>query len=145
MKLKLVLLALAGCALAGQASAQTCATGFRVTNSTTANNLATLVSGNTVCARRGSGERWQEYHNPSGILTDYKQGPTDPVDPSEDVGSWSVAGTGASTNITYNYGSGGTYTFAVYRVGSGAATTYNFCGPSSVIGATFRTGQGACP
>ncbi|OYU99992.1 MAG: hypothetical protein CFE45_10870 [Burkholderiales bacterium PBB5] len=121
----------------GQASAQTCpcgGTGTRVTA------LAALVAGKTVCAARGA-ERWQQYHSGSNVI-DYKQGPTDKVDPSETVATFSV--TTQPANITYNYGTGGTYTYAVC---ADSGSTYRFCSGSSatVTGATILSGQVRCP
>lgn len=128
------------------AIAQTCpcGTGTLVTSST---QLKTLLSSNTVCAAAGS-DTWQEYHDPSGTLTDYKRGPSDPVDPSQIVGTWSVlAGGGISRSgvlVRYDYGSGGVYQYSVCQV---SANSVNFCGSTgsrNVTGATLQSGPGAC-
>ncbi|WP_434130148.1 hypothetical protein [Methylocaldum sp. GT1BB] len=91
--------------------------------------LSTALSGMTVCATRGA-ERWQEQHQGtgSGTLVDYKNGPSDPVDPSETVGTWSISGTGANAVVRYDYGSGGTYDYRVYGNGG---NSYSFCNASS--------------
>jgi hypothetical protein len=62
-------------------------------------------------------------------VTDFKKGPTDAVDPSEQVGTYSIAaGTGASYDrITYNYGTGGAFTYAITPKAGTTAGTYNFC------------------
>lgn len=106
--------------------------------------LATLISGQTVCATRGS-DRWQEQHQGgplSGSLSDYKKGPTDPIDPTETVGTWSVNTT--ANTVTYTYTGGSSYTYSVYNDGG----TYSFCtapgGAVVVTGAIFQAGA-SCP
>ena len=86
--------------------------------------LSTLLSGNTACALRG-GDRWQEEHHPGGVLKDYKKGSTDKVDPTKQVGTWAVSGSGANAIVTYNYGTGGSYAYEVWDNGGGS---YSFCG-----------------
>lgn len=160
MKLELALLALVGCALSGQAAAQTsCAPtapttgGGRVANNAATQALTTALRNNTVCASRG-GERWQEYHTLGNRVIDYKQGPNHAVDPSEDVGSWTISGSNATTTVTYNYGTGGTYSYAVFRDSNSPTSFYHFCGVSgpmsqsntgnNIVNATIRTGQVSC-
>jgi hypothetical protein len=129
--------------LAGPVAAQSCPVGSseRVNGG---NALRTLLTGRTVCAIRAS-ERWQEFHQSDGALIDWKRGPTDPVDPTKQVGTWS-ASNGTNADVTYNYGAGATYTFIVCAVPTVAAvTSYTFIGPSTVTGATLRNGQVACP
>ena len=114
-----------------------CETNTRVTG----NALSTLISGNTVCATRGS-EKWQEQHRAGGALYDYKKGPTDKVDPTKQVGTWSIA----ANNVTYSYAGGPSYTYSVHSPVSGV---YDFCtapnGSVRVSGATFKTGSSSCP
>ena len=86
--------------------------------------LSDLLSGKTVCGQSvPPGERYQEVHlgTGSGTLREYAKGPTDPVDPSHDVGNWSV-NTDAST-VTYDYDGGSSYTFTVHDNGG----SYSFC------------------
>lgn len=97
------------------------------------------LTGKTVCV--GAAPTWQaqEYHQTGGALIDYKRGPAAPgnVDPSEQVGAWSILG----NQMSYSYTNGGNYTFDVYE-NSGA---YSFCtGAASVAEATLRTGQVPC-
>lgn len=96
---------------------------------------ASALQGKTVCATLGT-ERWHEFHAPGGNLIAYKKGPSDKVDPSKSVGSWSVSG----HTVTYNYGAGGTFT---YRLHDNRGGSYTFCGPRN-IDALVRTGQVAC-
>jgi hypothetical protein len=124
--------------ISGQATAAPCDGPSRVTGAA----LSTLISGNTVCATRGA-DRWQEQHRTGGQLWDYKKGPTDPVDPTTQVGTWSISG----NNVTYSYMGEGpvpSYTYSVH--GSG---TYSFCtrvnGSEIVSGAIFLPGSTSCP
>lgn len=109
------------------------------------NQLQDLLPGKTVCAVRGS-DRWQEQHRAGGQLWDYKKGPSDPVDPSKQLGSWSIGGP-ANRQVTYTYtafGSPVSYTFEVHGPIGGL---YNFCGvgAQNVLGAALLNGAVACP
>ena len=84
-------------ALLGSAHAQqncSCGSGQRVAPDT---KIAALLGGKTVCASLSATEQWQEYHvgnsTAGGDLIDYKKGPSDAVDPTEKVGTWSTTGT----------------------------------------------------
>lgn len=103
--------------------------------------LPALIAGNTVCAVRG-GEKWQEQHRAGGALWDYKKGANDPVDPSEQVGTWSTNFTAGS--VTYAYTGGPSYTYTVHGPTGGP---YSFCtgGTEVVGGATFKIGYQSCP
>ena len=103
--------------------------------------LGLALSGNTVCAIRNS-DRWQELHQAGGALIDYKRGAGDPVDPSETVGNWSIAGNGTNATVVYNYGSGGTFTFQVYL---NSGNSYSFCVGLTDLPVTIKNGGGACP
>ena len=110
-----------------------CASNTRVSG----NALNTLIIGNTVCATRGA-DKWQEQHRTGGQLWDYKRGPSHPIDPSKQVGTWSIA----SNNVTHAYTGGPSFTYSVH--GSGP---YSFCTGSTevVSNATFLTGSASCP
>ena len=101
--------------------------------------LATLISGNTVCATLGT-DQWQEQHLVSGDLWDYKKGPSDPVDPSEKVGTWGIA----SNKVTYTYGST-SYVYSVHDEGSGASYTFCVGGAPIISGAKLLVGATSCP
>ena len=97
--------------------------------------------GSTVCANRGT-EQWQEQHRVGGQLWDYKKGPTDLVDPTKQVGTWSTA----SNLVTYTYTGGPSYIYSVHAAGAG----FDFCasvgsGLPTVSGATFKPGPTNCP
>jgi len=89
--------------------------------------------------------KWQELHNGgplTGTMVDYKKGPNDPIDPSEQVGTWSIGGTdNRGVSVTYDYGSGGSYVYSVFNNGNG---TYSFCSTNPEIVARIKTGGGGC-
>jgi len=93
--------------ISGEAMAA-CTANTRVTG----NALTTLIAGNTVCATRGA-EKWQEQHRAGGALWDYKKGAADTVDPTKQVGTWSIG----SNNVTYSYTGGPSYTYSVHGSG----------------------------
>lgn len=106
-----------------------------------ATTLRTLLQGKTVCAMRGT-DRWQEFHRADGALIDYKKGPTDPVDPTKQVGTWSATGNGSGTQLRYDYGPGANYTYKVH--GSVPGSSYSLCSGTEDLVVTLRTGQGPC-
>jgi hypothetical protein len=84
----------------------------------------------------------QLLHQPGGVLIDYKRGPADAVDPTKQVGNWSVTGRdGRSVFVTYDYGGGKIYTYAVWNNGDG---THSFCSANPEIKARIKSGGGAC-
>ena len=98
-------------------------------------DMRNLLSGNYACATRGA-ETWNELHQGTGFsgnLQDYKKGPTDPVDKSAVVGSYTLNnGTaGNPDTITYTYPpSGGSYTYVVTPAAQ-TPGTYTFCNVST--------------
>ena len=111
--------------------------------------LTTLLPGKMVCKRNTANTDWdwQEYHSgTSGAannLIDYKKG-SNPVDPTKPVGSWSIltqtVNRVTTATVTYNYGTGGTYTYSVWAHGTGSTATYDFCSATGdVLGATLKT------
>ena len=94
--------------------------------------IDTLLNGKFVCATRGS-DTWRECHGTFSVsgstcagnsnLWDLKLG-GNPMDPAKLVGNWSKSG----NTVSYNYGTGGTYIYEIYRIGTGS--TYDFCGTS---------------
>lgn len=106
-------------------------------------SLTTLLDGKTACVA-GPGGTWkfQEEHHAGGVLKDYKKGPVNTVDPTKTLGTWVVSGSGANTVVTYNYGTGGTYT---YKVWANGGNSYSFCGVDTVD-FTLKAGTGTgCP
>ena len=103
-----------------------------------------LLTGNTVCVpavTRPTMEA-QELHRADGALIDFKRGPTHPVDPSKQVGTWAVTGTdGRGIFVTHRYSGGQAYTYAVWRNVDG---THSFCSANPEVKARIKTGGGAC-
>lgn len=129
--------------LVGEASAQSsCPSG-----TSQVSNVTTLVSTHTLCAARGS-DRWQEYHSggpSSGPLIDYKLGPSNTVDPTAPVGSW-TASNGANSLLTHTYSGGSSFSWLVCQVGSSSTyTLVSTGGAGTITGATVIAGQAACP
>lgn len=105
----------------------------------TASQLSTLLTGNTVCVGTAGSWEAQELHESGGRLVDFKRGPGHAVDPSEQVGTWTVNSVGT---VTHNYGSGGAYTYSMY---SNGGTSYSFCSAAPEIVANVKSGGGGCP
>lgn len=125
-------------ALMPEFASAACTSSSQVTGSAT---LTTLLAGKTICASRG-GDRWQEYHQAGGALIDYKKGPTDPVDPTKQVGTWTVTGNGSGTQVRYNYGQGASYTYKVHTIVQDAS--YSLCSGTEDLVVSMRQGQGPC-
>ncbi len=128
--------------LGSNAQAQSCACNGQTKLSQS--QVSAAIGGKTVCV--GSAGNWQhqEFHagTTGGALTDYKRGPGHPIDPSENLGSWSLSNNGTVT-YTYN-GGGGTHAFGVCTIN---ATTYGMCpgvSNQSTIVFTTRAGQTGC-
>lgn len=135
--------------MSSTAFAQTCTcpagTGSRLNHT----QIGNVLSGNTVCV--GSSPTWQaqEQHLASGALNDYKRGAGHPTDPTAQVGTWSVSGTGGGALVLYNYG--GTqysYGFCSTNTTPAANQAVGFCpagpNPGTATSATLRIGAGAC-
>jgi hypothetical protein len=88
-----------------------------------------LVGTSMACYPASAPYHDQEYHTGSassaaGNIIDYKKGPTDPRDPSTQVGSYSVSSGGA---LQYTYTGGATYTYGVWGSQTSGSGTYDFC------------------
>ncbi|MFZ1810534.1 MAG: hypothetical protein WAU04_05035 [Candidatus Nitrotoga sp.] len=128
--------------ISGEAMAIDCSGGTQLKNTGgDPNVVANAISGKTVCAISGS-QKWQEYHQSGGNLIDYKKGPTDPIDKTAKVGTWSTSGNGGNSVVTYNYGSGGAYSYKIHLSGA----QYTFCGtsPAPTLDVTLLPGQVSC-
>jgi len=104
--------------------------------------ISTLLTNNTVCVGTPGNWEAQELHVSGGSLVDYKLGPGHAVDPSEQVGTWSVDA--AAGTVTHNYGPGTVYT---YKMSANGGTSYSFCSTAGApeVLAKVKTGGGACP
>jgi hypothetical protein len=124
---------------AAEVMAQTCSGTFL-----TGAQLVSTLNGKYVCAKRPpNGDTWNEFHRGVGTgpfpIIDYKRGPADPVDPSEVVGTYKIDTT--NNTVTYDYGSGGQYTFRVRQTPNPnpASPGYLFCNANEAIPAIIST------
>ena len=134
--------------MAGALAAGLCPTTGQVTTLSVP-DLSTILTGNTICVGPPvfPNVNWesQEYHQSGGSLIDWKQGASSVADPTAVIGTWSIAGSGAATQVTYNYTDGGSSTFS-YTVFDNGSNSYSFCqGTNLVVTGMKKTGQGACP
>lgn len=117
-----------------------CAAGQRLNQTA----LSSTFPGNTLCAQRG-GDKWQEQHRTGAQLWDYKLGPTSTVDPTKQVGTWSIQGTGSNAVLRHTYGAT-SYDWAVCGPG-GVGTGYTLISTGSagtITGAEVKSGQVSC-
>jgi hypothetical protein len=107
--------------------------------------LSSLLGGNTACYPTSAPFTNQELHS-GGTITDYKKGPSDPKDPSTQVGTYTITGTSDAT-ITYNYTGGGSFAYKVFGSSPfNAGSNYDFCpnGIAPQIVVRVKAGGGAC-
>jgi hypothetical protein len=86
---------------------------------TAVTDATTLFSGKTICATAdGSGEKWHEYHNPTGNVLE-KIGDGTVVDPNVPVGTWGTTNDGPPAHVSYTYtgDAGSPYSYFVYTDG----------------------------
>jgi len=87
-------------------------------------DIEAVLNGNLVCGQAGS-DKWQEEHRTDGVLWERAKGPSDPVDPSHQVGTWGVTNNNSTdAQVCYYYSGGQSYCFALYDNGGG---NYSFC------------------
>ncbi len=113
----------------------------------TGNAFDTLLqAGTLICGRPAAGyagqaaDRWQEEHRAGGQLWDYKLGAGHPIDPSKQVGTWSLA----ANAVTHAYTGGPSFVWTVHSLDG---STYSFCtgqGGTEVVRAFVTTGTGPC-
>jgi hypothetical protein len=123
---------------AGQAMAA-CSTSLM-----TATQIQTLLANNTACVGHTPAATWSEWHNGTvaGSLVDWKKGPTDPVDPTTSVGTYSITSSITAGTVAYTYSTGGPV--YAYYVQQGSTNPYVFCNTSGSIAVTVNPGQGPC-
>ena len=138
----IILAAFAGMTLAGLPALSLAACAAPSVRVATAAAMTTLLQGNTVCVPVNTQPTMeaQELHQAGGALIDYKRGPAHPVDPSKQVGTWTVTG-GRGAFVTHNYGGGAQYTYAVWTNTDG---THSFCSANPEIKARIKLGGGPC-
>ena len=105
--------------------------------------IRNLLSSKYACVGVFPNATWNELHTGvfGGTVTDFKKGPTDPIDPSTIVGNYAVTAVSFSGNapgpgyVTYTYaGGGGTYDYYINNTSilpltstSAPAGSYSFC------------------
>ncbi len=95
---------------------------------------ASVLAGRSIDAS-GGGENWKESHCSGGQL--WKVGAGTAVDPAAEIGTWAVS----DTDITYDYGSGGSYTWTLHK---NSSDTYFFCNGSSQVASGTLGSLGGC-
>jgi hypothetical protein len=107
----------------------------------TAAQIMSLLTGTTACYPTSPPYQNQEFINGS-ILSDYKKGSGNPVDPTTIIGS--VSYNSGNNTVSYSYGSVG-YTYSVWGGSISGAGTYDFC-TSTSAGITVKivSGQAGC-
>lgn len=97
---------------------------------------ASVLAGKSIDAS-GGGENWKESHCGSGTSGElWKVGAGTAVDPAAEIGTWSVSG----NDVTYDYGTGGNYTWTLHQSG----TTYFFCNGTSEVASGTLGSLGGC-
>ena len=111
-------------------------------------DLQTLLVNKHVCAVRGS-DVWRERHDSPNKLVDIKKGPSDPVDPQKEVGTWLVDGKNKKNAVTYTYNAFGpavSFKYEVYQTGPSTGL-FDFCdvATSANIVTNAKIQTAACP
>ena len=130
-----------------------CDTGRRMS----AQQITQNVTGKYTCVGASPNATWNELlsKGSSGTVTDYKLGPSDPRDPSKQVGTFTVGGQNDNTSggiLTYLYtGDGTTYPYMIdtgTANGTLGASPYVFCqlsgGNPNGINFTVNVQAGPC-
>jgi len=106
-------------------------------------SLQTLFGGSRIVVTGGANTA-NEHHGAGGVLTECAQGSASTVDPTHVAGTWRVDPDGGGGEIiTYDYGTGGKYTFSVHENGGG---NYSFCHfPAGGLAASGNLVGGSCP
>ncbi len=117
-------------AAVSSATAQTCPTGSGQDLSQT--QIGQLLSGRYAIGTQYDSQYFNLLHSGAtgGAVTDYKRGPSHPVDKSTVVGSWSIGEAVGRDVVTYTYGTR-TYSYSITDKPTGqnrpGPGTYTFC------------------
>ena len=116
----------------------------------TGQNVQAALTGNMMCLGTVSdpNNRWQEFHRSDGALIDFKLGAGHPIDPTQQVGTWSF--NNAASTVTHNYGAGGVFTWLMCRAGPpgnpNPITLVSTGGAGTRTGVTLQNGgPSQCP
>ena len=105
-------------------AASPCAVGQRMSSS----QITALVASKYTCVGTFPSATWNELLS-GGTVTDYKQGPADPRDPTTLIGAYAVGGQNNNNSggiLTYTYSNGGG-TYPWYIDLTHAGNVYTFC------------------
>ena len=138
----IILAAVAGMALASLPAVSMAACDLPSVRVATAAAMTALLEGNTVCVPAGNQPTMdaQELHQAGGALIDYKRGPGHPIDPTKQVGSWTVTGE-RGVFVAHKYGVNVQYTYSVW---ANSDRTHSFCRVNSEVKARIKIGGGPC-
>lgn len=138
----IILAAVAGIALASLPAISMAACVAPSVRVVTVAALTTLLQGNTVCVPAITQPTmvWQELHVAGGALVDYKRGQGHPIDPTKQVGSWTVTDV-RGARVNYNYVGGTQFGYSVWNNNDG---THSFCSANPEVIARIKLGDGAC-
>lgn len=137
MKQLSYLIALLAMAAPGSAYASCTATGGFT--QLTGTQITNLLVGSLACYPAVGPYQNQEALA-GGNITDYKQGPSDTVDPTKIIGTYSVV-TSPVDSITYSYSGGPSYTYTVWGTAVAGSGSYDFCVGTTPI--TVRVASGS--
>ncbi len=141
MKLRLSLASVAFL-LAAAPAVSSAACAAPATRVATVADLTTLLKNNTACVGSAPPFESQELHQDGGALIDYKRGPGDKIDPTKQIGKWSIIGSNArGVFVSYDYGQGKIYTYSVWNNGDG---THGFCSANPEVKVRMKSGSGPC-
>ena len=86
--------------------------------------IQSLLVGNTACYPVIAPYTNQEYLS-GGNITDYKKGPSDPIDPSKVIGTYTIDNTNNTITYTYTGSPNSVFTYTVW--GPVVSGEYDFC------------------
>ena len=136
----IILAAVAGMALASLPAVSMAACGPPSVRVVTVAAMTTLLEGNTVCVGAQPTMDAQEFHQAGGALIDYKRGPGHPIDPTKQVGTWTVTDV-RGARVNHHYGGATKFGYSVWNNNNG---THSFCSDNSEVKARIKSGGGAC-
>lgn len=102
--------------------------------------ITSLLVGSIACYPAVAPYTNQEYLS-GGIITDYKLGASDLIDPSKAIGGYGIAG----GTITYSYTGGPAYSYTVWGTSTSGSGSYDFCTGGTPISIRVASGSsGPC-
>jgi hypothetical protein len=149
-QVRYVLAMLVAAAIPGQASAVCVASGSYVQlAAVNIKNLLAPASGSSIACVGTSGNYTNQevlQNSLTGNITDYKKGPSDPIDPSKVIGTYTIT-SGPPGQIAYSYAGGPIEVYEVYGTVPVTSGSYDFCTGGSLTATVnvFIGSAGPCP